>query len=259
MDSDTRYFKPVVDGSKWRFEGVEPPTGYHPLPQCRGLVDALLTKTTFTQEEWVAFAIHDLRDNHYVVSRGRYFVPVVSGLKWAEEDHWPAGSQTITRPVADALLTKTTFTQEEWAAFGIHVLRDDHYVVGGRRYFLPVVDGLHWLELRTKPPDGCQLQPQGATHGLAAALLTKTTFTQEEWSAFGIRDLRFDHYVMSGTDGTTRYFVPDHPVVDGLKWCDVGDQPPARGQPLHETITSRLAKGLLRYALSGARYFLPTG
>ena len=54
----------------------------------------------------------------------------------------------------------------------------------------------------TKPKKGRTVQNKR----LADALKKKeTAFTQQEWEAFGITDLRFDHFIKSGDS----YFKPE--------------------------------------------------
>jgi len=77
---------------------------------------------------------------------------------------------------------------------------------------------------------------------LAAALQNQTEFTQQEWDAFGIHDLRMDHFIRvphdqsvakldpTSTD-TYSYFVPKY--KDERKgYCDWPDQNGAMYQPL---------------------------
>tara|TARA_B100000795_G_scaffold225765_1_gene181575 strand:+ start:193 stop:492 length:300 start_codon:yes stop_codon:yes gene_type:complete len=44
---------------------------------------------------------------------------------------------------------------------------------------------------------------------LAAALETKTGFTTEEWAAFGIADLQFDHFVKAGGKYYQPFEIPE--------------------------------------------------
>ena len=50
---------------------------------------------------------------------------------------------------------------------------------------------------------------------LSAALVEKTEFTEAEWEAFGIEELRPDHYVLSEdkVNGTDVYFKPQPPMM----------------------------------------------
>ena len=62
--------------------------------------------------------------------------------------------------------------------------------------------GLKWKVTGVyEPRRGCLLR----NRRLARALTTRTEFTQEEWQAFGISDLRSDHYIKVGD----AYFKPD--------------------------------------------------
>jgi hypothetical protein len=65
--------------------------------------------------------------------------------------------------------------------------------------------GLNWRKIGNKEPTGCV---HLANAGLESGLASTTTFTQEEWDAFGVTDLRRDHFIKSGES----YFQPaaDH-------------------------------------------------
>ena len=55
--------------------------------------------------------------------------------------------------------------------------------------------GLTWKEIGvTQPSEGEEL----TNSGLSTALLSKTEFNQQEWEAFGISDLRVEHFIKSG-------------------------------------------------------------
>ena len=66
-------------GLKWERTGQKPkPTegegkgGELTAPK---LAEALAKQTQFSQEEWDGFGIKDLRDDHFIQSRGAYFRP----------------------------------------------------------------------------------------------------------------------------------------------------------------------------------------
>lgn len=62
--------------------------------------------------------------------------------------------------------------------------------------------GLRWTVAgRTKPAQGREL----SNNVLSASLQSKTEFTQEQWDAFGVRDLRDDDYIKAGD----LYYRPD--------------------------------------------------
>lgn len=82
--------------------------------------------------------------------------------------------------------------------------------------------GLKWKSVGgTRPIDGEELK----LPGLAAALAGKTEFLPEEWTAFGCRDLRMDHYVEAdkcffqpvGRDLTVNLFSTTlHVITSGI-------------------------------------------
>lgn len=85
-------------GLEWRDVGTANPQGGTPLPDSR-LAEALREKTHFTEEEWGAFGITDLRADHVVEAGGSCFKPLaercvsVGGhdravLQWRVE-RWP--------------------------------------------------------------------------------------------------------------------------------------------------------------------------
>jgi hypothetical protein len=89
----------------------------------------MLTKVVdFTKEDLDKFGITDLRSTDFIEAGGSYFKPLAS----------PA--EILANPaLAEALLQKTEFTQQEWDAFGVDGLRMHHYVKSGDSYFQPFV------------------------------------------------------------------------------------------------------------------------
>ncbi len=70
-----------------------------------------------------------------------------------------------------------------------------------RKSSMDHASGLMWRKTgNTLPTSGRSL----ANSKLSEALSRKTEFTKQEWDAFGIRDLRIDHFVLSGDS----YFKP---------------------------------------------------
>jgi len=69
------------------------------------------------------------------------------------------------------------------------------------------VSGLKWLDTGRKPISGHLLENEE----LAAALMRKKQFSQQEWHAFGITDLRKCHYVTSGGS----YLIPAETCLCG--------------------------------------------
>ena len=74
------------------------------------------------------------------------------------------------------------FAQEDVDAFGFTDLRSTDFIEAGGRYFQPAASRAQILE----------------NAGLAEALMCQTEFTQPEWDAFGISDLRVSHLVKAG-------------------------------------------------------------
>ena len=65
-----------------------------------------------------------------------------------------------------------------------------------------LVSGLKWLSVGATPPaGGIALE----TPKLAEALSEKAVFSQDEWDAFGIRNLKNNSFIKCGAD---TYFVP---------------------------------------------------
>jgi hypothetical protein len=87
----------------------------------------MLTKVVdFTKEDLDKFGITDLRSTDFIEAGGSYFKPLAS----------PA--DVLANPaLAEALLQKTEFTQQEWDAFGVDGLRMHHYVKSGDSFFHP--------------------------------------------------------------------------------------------------------------------------
>ena len=68
-----------------------------------------------------------------------------------------------------------------------------------------VASGLKWKALGQNPTSGTEI----ANPALSEALKKKKTqFTQEEWDAFSVTDLRIDHYVKVGFSFADQYFQP---------------------------------------------------
>ena len=91
--------------------------------------------------------------------------------------------------------------------------------------------GLKWRKIgRTRPAHGQQLTDDG----LASALLRKQEFSRQEWDAFGIQQLRRDHYVLVGdlSRPSGGYYEPDYCMPDPIKtmrtqWSPYGTSDPA--------------------------------
>jgi len=130
---------------------------------------------------------------------------VVTGLKWINsgatrptEGRDLVAFHQLAKAVKLSGKDKAEFTQEEWDEFGVKDLRSNDYIKCGDSYY--VVTGLKWINSgATRPTEGRDLV---AFHQLAKALKLsgkdKAEFTQEEWDAFGIKDLRSDDYIKCG-------------------------------------------------------------
>ena len=92
----------------------------------------------FSDEEWEAFAIGDLRWDNWIKSGGSWFSP---GLE--EWDSWIKSGglrdqvELISPQLSEALKVKTKFSAEEWEDFGISGLHLGHVVVSRGSYYLP--------------------------------------------------------------------------------------------------------------------------
>ena len=150
--SDDKCFKPL--GLIWQKTGDAPPSTGRNLENPK-LEKELERKTEFTKQEWESFGITDLRVDDYVKSGDDYCQlignvcehcgakesdHVASGLKWLKAgDTRPANGRDLANAkLAETLMSKTGFTQQEWDAFGITGLRMDHFVKVGESYFKPL-------------------------------------------------------------------------------------------------------------------------
>jgi ankyrin repeat protein len=87
-----------------------------------------LTKVVdFTKEDLDKFGIADLRSTDFIEACGSFFKPTASTAQILENPR-----------LADALMHKTEFTQQEWDVFGVHGLRMHHFVKSGDSFFRPV-------------------------------------------------------------------------------------------------------------------------
>ena len=68
-----------------------------------------------------------------------------------------------------------------------------------------LASGLTWQHVGGMPKSGIEL----TSTELAAALETKTGFTTEEWAAFGIADLQFDHFIKVGGTYYQPFEIPE--------------------------------------------------
>ena len=94
-------------------------------------------------------------------------------------------------------------------------------------------DGRKWKKTgETKPAQGHELR----NAELAAALRSKTEFTQQEWEAFGISDLRNDDFIKMDN----MYFKPEPETFHiGAYVCDVHDLLKAESWELNGTLIKK--------------------
>ena len=125
-------------GSKWVAVGDMHPTEGRQLTNSM-LAATLASKTAaaeeqqqltkvveFTKEDLDSFHVNGLRSTDFIEAGGSYFKPAASI------------AQILDNPrLADALMHKTEFTQQEWDAFGVHDLGMHHFVKSGDSYFRP--------------------------------------------------------------------------------------------------------------------------
>jgi len=81
---------PPADGLKWKEAGAEKPAGGEELTHPK-LSEALKGKTSFTQKEWEAFGVKDLRMSHFIKAGDKYFQPAAPALGYSEAHNYPAG------------------------------------------------------------------------------------------------------------------------------------------------------------------------
>ena len=83
------------------------------------LAAALAQKTEFTQEEWDAFGINNLRADHYIKSGGACFQPFYAlPSKWQVIER-PEDRVEFNHTQLAKALGKTKFSPAEWDMFGI--------------------------------------------------------------------------------------------------------------------------------------------
>jgi len=67
--------------------------------------------------------------------------PAFFGLRWLRlgSARPSYGTELDSKALSQALLAKSEFSKEEWEAFGVYGLRDDHFINSGGVYFKPTV------------------------------------------------------------------------------------------------------------------------
>ena len=88
-------------------------------------------------------AVRSSPDRPQDQKRRRSIASHPSGLKWRETGREPIGGHLLeNEELADALMRKKQFTEQEWHALGITDLRKCHYVKSGGSYFIPAEECL---------------------------------------------------------------------------------------------------------------------
>jgi hypothetical protein len=139
---------------------------------------APLTKVVdFTREDLDNFGIADLRSTDFIEAGGSYFKPLAST------------AEILANPaLAEALLQKTEFTQQEWDAFGVDGLRMHHVVKSGDSYFQPFVAVTStrgcYKEGQTQPTCACCARsPTTATLATTAGSVGRGAWAMWSWWA----------------------------------------------------------------------------
>ena len=125
---------------------------------------------------------------------------VSAGLKWENIGTvQPASGRKLENTeLAEALTRGTEFTQQQWKSFGINDLRNGDFIESH--------SGLKWTNVGARPTSGRELQ----NSQLAAALESKTEFTQQEWNLFGVSDFNSSDFIAVGncSANACSYFKP---------------------------------------------------
>ena len=127
-----------------------------------------------------------------------------NGLKWQNigTTQPQEGRDLKCPPLQRALMSKTEFTDEEWAAFDIEDLCRDH--------FIQSVPGVKWKDVGSqKPSTGTEIQNKV----LALELQRRLDFSPEELDHILIASPSLESYIK--VNGT--YFKPDESVVSYYK------------------------------------------
>ena len=181
------------------------------------LAEALQDRTTFKPEELHDFGIGKLFMGDRIQSKA-------SGLKWNQIEKRPQrinrlkwlnkgkmqpdeANQLKNSKLAEALESKTEFTDDEWQNFGLHgELRLSHWILNKSEtyYFAPTAEDV-----------GRELKHPGLEKALQSKMESGSTleFGQDEWEAFGIENLCMNHFVQAGNfffkpEADESYFRP---------------------------------------------------
>ena len=178
-----------ASGLSWLSAGATRPASGRELSNDR-LAEALSKRQAFTQEEWEAFEVTDLRKTDFIRSGESYYRPERASLIVAfdglpQDDHGyhhgisvSAKGSSVAYPPYTLFRVQKTLEPGEWSA--------------------PGASGLKWQQVESAPGG------RAVENSKLAAALASTTdggaheFTQEEWDSFEIGSLGRDDYVVSG-------------------------------------------------------------
>ena len=226
-------------GLLWEKIGSKKPSwvdssALHPPLMNSELAMALTSQTKFTQEEWDKFGIKDLRQDCYIESDGAYFLPHLEHKLVFSQDEWASFGIKDLR-ITDFIQSGAFYFQpadvevcSALQAIWLHAGNgpaderlqavcktatelnkkfkklDKKHVAKKLDEALEEIykkqQEVKWQNVgNTKPDDGRRLE----NLELAAALTRKTEFTEEEWKAFHITDVRLKDFIKSNDS----YFV----------------------------------------------------
>ena len=194
-----------TSGAQWKMAGAEKPTQGRELSNSELATALEEGRAEFTQKEWEAFGIDDLRSDDFIKAGDSFFKLAMSkladmlvqkaaaGRKWkmAGAEKPTQGRELSNSELATALEEgRAEFTQKEWEAFGIDDLRSDDFIKAGDSFFVT---------------DNSYLGP------------SEIEFTQGEWNALGIKDLCATDFIVVGAN----CFVPQVVQIYGCNLHEV--------------------------------------
>ena len=111
-----------------------------------------------------------------------------TGLRWRDVGgKKPLVGEELVNEALSAALYKTSFTEEQWAAFGVGELDNQMWIQSDDGdYFMPLgtpPSGLRWIEIGDRRP---KMGEEIKNAALATELAKPVEFTQAEWEAFGV-------------------------------------------------------------------------
>jgi len=128
-----------------RADGLGPYARTGKIRQSTACIDSLFEQAAILNDDFFALLEGDL-------GIGDQFP---SGLKWQNVGATKPeqGRELDNAKLADALMNKTEFTEQEWNNFGITDLRNDHVVKSGATYLQPVIFRAELCRGPVKRPD----------------------------------------------------------------------------------------------------------